>query len=140
MSTKTALTPEAMKTLVKGYIQVFNDGNLAAYDEVMAPNFRAHFSNEEKAALRQGIERARLAFPDLHVTIDDQIVENDKVVTRWTARGTHQGTYLGVPATGKKMEQTGINITQIADGKIVAEWSRADDVGILRQLGILPGS
>jgi steroid delta-isomerase-like uncharacterized protein len=138
MSTKATLSPEAMKALAHRHVQLWNDGNLAPFDEVFAPSYRSHLSGEDKAALRQAIEKTRLAFPDLHITIDDQIVEGDKVVTRWTARGTHQGTYLGVPATGKKLEQTGIVIAQVAGGKIIAEWTRADDVGVLRQMGILP--
>jgi steroid delta-isomerase-like uncharacterized protein len=133
----TTLSPEAMKALANRAAHLWNEDDLALVDEVYAPSYRGHFNGEDKAMLKQRIEMTRLAFPDLQVSVDDQLAEGDKVVTRWTARGTHQGTYLGVPATGKKMEQTGITIIRVSDGKIVEEWGRGDDVGVLRQLGLL---
>jgi steroid delta-isomerase-like uncharacterized protein len=133
------MTPEAMKALIhRAAVQPWNDGNLAPLEEGVAANYKSHSNSTDKAALKRNIEMTRLAFPDLHITVEEQIVEGDKIVTRWLGRGTHEGTYLGVPGTGKKMEQAGITIAQIADGKIVAEWAHADELGILRQLGILP--
>ena len=79
------------------------------------------------------------AFPDIHFTIDDMIAEGDKVVVRFTVRGTHQGDYLGVPPTGKQFAVNGIAIHRIVDGREVEVWDCVDILGMLQQLGaILP--
>jgi predicted ester cyclase len=67
-------------------------------------------------------------------------VEGDRVVSRWTARGTQEGEFMGAPATYKRMEQTGISIMRVQEGKIVEGWSRADELGLLQQLGLLPAT
>jgi steroid delta-isomerase-like uncharacterized protein len=136
MSTKTTMSPKAMKALVNRWIQVWNDGNVDALEELFASTYK-HADGTDKATLKQSIEAMRQAFPDLHVTIDDQIVEGDKVVTRWTAHGTHQGSHYGVNATGKKMKNTGIGIDRIVDGKIVESWGSSDELGMFRQLGLV---
>lgn len=105
--------------------EVFNHaGNLDAADQIYAPNYVGH---EPTTGDIQGLEAAkqfaaayRNAFPDLETTIEDQVAEGDKVVTRFTARGTHQGEMEGLgPPTGNRMEVTGITIEQFSDGKIV---------------------
>ena len=94
----------------------------------------------------QGMEQARQfvsmflsAFPDLQATVEDAIAEGDKVVTRWTLRGTHQGEIEEFgPPTGKQIEVKGITIHRIEDGKIVEEWERYDNLSLLQQLGLAP--
>ncbi|HHY55566.1 MAG TPA: ester cyclase [Chloroflexi bacterium] len=132
------MTPEAMKTLGRVAIQAWNEGRPDLLDEVYAPNYRNHFNGETLDMLKQSLLATRAAFSGFTVTIDDQIVEGDKGVTRWTARGVHTGEHLGIPATGRPVEITGINIGRFENGKIVDEWARGDDVGLLRQLGVLP--
>jgi steroid delta-isomerase-like uncharacterized protein len=79
------------------------------------------------------------ASSDVHPTINDMIAEDDKVVTRWTTRGTHdKGEMLGVPPTGKQIEVTGITVNSISEGKIAADWTVWDSLGLLRQLGAVP--
>ena len=90
-------------------------------------------------AVKQGIITVRAAFSDFHLTLDDQIAEGDKLVSRWTARGVHSGVFLGVPATGKHVEVTGIGISRFENGKIVEAWSLTDFLGLLRQMGALQG-
>ena len=93
----------------------------------------------------QGMEQARQfvsmflsAFPDLQATVEDAIAEGDKVVTRWTLRGTHQGEIEEFgPPTGKQIEVKGITIHRIEDGKIVEEWERYDNLSVLQQLGLV---
>jgi steroid delta-isomerase-like uncharacterized protein len=80
----------------------------------------------------------RAAFPDLHLTIEDLIAEGDKVVVRFTARGTHQGDLMGVAPTGKEVTVTGISIVRIAEGKIVEEWENFDALGMMQQIGAVP--
>jgi predicted ester cyclase len=80
----------------------------------------------------------RTAFPNIHVTIEDQIAEGDKVVTRWTGHGTHQGELMGIPPTNKAVTVTGIAIDRIVAGKIVEHWENFDQLGMLVQLGVVP--
>ena len=78
------------------------------------------------------------AFPDMHVTIEDQIAEGDKVASRLTVSGTHKGDFMGMAPTGKQMMITGIDIVHIKDGKAVERWGNLDDLGLMQQLGAIP--
>ena len=78
------------------------------------------------------------AFPDLHFTIEDLIAEGGTVVVRFTTRGTHQGTLMGIPPTGKQVSGTGMFIDRIVNGKGVEQWFNSDILGLLQQLGVLP--
>jgi steroid delta-isomerase-like uncharacterized protein len=80
----------------------------------------------------------RRAFPDAHSTVEDQLAEGDKVVTRWRARGTHRGELGPVPATGHAFEMDGVTIERIADGRIAEVWVARDELGLLHQLGLAP--
>ena len=93
---------------------------------------------ELTAAANQYYATYRAAFPDTHLTIEDQIAEGDKVVTRWTATGTNQGTLMGIPPSGKRVTITGISITRIANGKAVEDWVNFDTLGMLQQIGAIP--
>jgi steroid delta-isomerase-like uncharacterized protein len=77
-------------------------------------------------------------FPDSRWTIEDQVAEEDKVVTRWTFVGTHSGTFMGMDATGRQLHSTGICIDRIAGGKIVEEWAEWDTLGMMQQLSSPP--
>ena len=80
----------------------------------------------------------RNAFPDLRVTIEDTFSEGDKVADRWTGRGTHQGELNGIAPTGKRVDCTGIVISRIEGGRIAEDWANFDDLGMMRQLGVIP--
>jgi steroid delta-isomerase-like uncharacterized protein len=112
-------------------------------DEVYAPDMVWHDPGLEirgTQEAKQFVAGYKSAFPDLAVTVEDEIAEGDKVVSRWTIRGTHQGeTEDYGPATGKQMELKGISISRIQDGKIVEEWNSYDNLGVLQQLGLAPG-
>lgn len=82
----------------------------------------------------------RKAFPDLKITVDKQVAERDLVAVRWTARGTNTGTGNGIPATGRSVEITGTTLFRMADGRIAEEWTCANSLGLMRQLGMLPTS
>lgn len=75
------------------------------------------------------------AFPDIHTTLDDILVDGDKVVTRWTNRGTHTAPFMGVAPTGRQVSYTGISIDRLETGKIVESWRNSDILGVLRQIG-----
>jgi len=84
------------------------------------------------------MENFRSAFPDSDLHIEEEIAEDDKVVIRWGFSGTHQGSLLGIPATGKKVKWTGITIYQIVDGKVIEERGEEDFLGFFRQIGLVP--
>jgi predicted ester cyclase len=86
----------------------------------------------------QFITANRAAFPDLRLTIEDQIAEGDKVVTRFTARGTHRGKLPGIAPTGKQVTTTAIIINRYTGGKIAESWINGDILGLLQQLGVIP--
>jgi steroid delta-isomerase-like uncharacterized protein len=87
--------------------------------------------------LRRYYGRYRLGFPDMRFTVEDQVAEGDKVVTRWSVEATQTGPFLGLPASGKSVHVTGINIFRILDGQIVEGWHNLDVLGLLQQLGIV---
>ena len=123
--------------------EVWNRGNYAIIDELVARDVVIHASqptNEIHGP--EGIEQfyatLRAAFPDIHFTVEDQVAEGDRVVTRWTARATHKGEFQGIPATGKQVSVTGIDIDRLANGKVVECWPVADELGLLQQLGVVP--
>jgi steroid delta-isomerase-like uncharacterized protein len=124
--------------------EVWNKGNLAVLNELIA-NDHVNSGPGTLPGLPTGPEGAkqfvmmyRNAFPDTHFTIDEQIAEGDKVVTRWTAHGTHQGELLGIPATDKSSTVTGISVDRIVNGKIVESWGIFDQFGMMQQLGVIP--
>jgi steroid delta-isomerase-like uncharacterized protein len=118
-------------------------GNLDVADEIFSPDY---VSYEPTSGETRGIEGARQfaatfreAFPDLQCTIDDMVAEGDKVVMRFRGSGTHQGeTEAFGPATGKRMEMTGITIKRLSEGKIVEAWTNFDALGMMQQLGMVP--
>jgi len=87
--------------------------------------------------IRQRLSNLRGAFSDVRFTVEDTVAEGDKVVVRWTFRGRNTGAYMGAKATGKAVNITGMNLFRIAGGKIQELWVEADDLGELRQLGLV---
>ncbi|MDQ4045722.1 MAG: ester cyclase [Chloroflexota bacterium] len=123
--------------------EVYDQGKLDVIDELIASDFIGHGTAAEggdqgREAYRQFVVQMRTAFPDLKMTVEDQVAEGDKVVTRFRARGTHLGEFQGLPPSGKQGEISGTIIDRIAGGKIVECWSNTDDLGLLQQLGVVP--
>jgi len=119
----------------------WNQGNTAVFDELFAADYLGHDPSgpiHGPEGFKQYYATYRAAFPDTHLTIEDQIAEGDKVVTRWTATGTNQGTLMGIPPSGKRVTITGISITRIANGKAVEDWVNFDTLGMLQQIGAIP--
>jgi steroid delta-isomerase-like uncharacterized protein len=116
--------------------------NLDIIDEVYTADVVWHEPDQEIRGLEQAkqfVTTYNSAFPDLNATVEDVIAEGDKVVTRWTIRGTHQGEIEEFgPPTGRQAELQGITIHRIEDGKIVEEWNRYDNLSLLQQLGLAP--
>ena len=112
-------------------------------DEVYASDVVWHEPDGEEIhgteQAKQFISTYKTAFPDFNITIEDQIAEGDKVVTRVTIRGTHRGeTEEFGPPTGRQIEGTLITISRIEGGKIVEDWDSYDNLSLLQQLGLAP--
>jgi steroid delta-isomerase-like uncharacterized protein len=111
-------------------------------DEVYAPDLVWHEPDQDiqgSEQAKQFVTMYKTAFPDLKATVEDQLAEGDKVVTRWTLRGTHQGEIEEFgPPTGRQMELKGISISRIEGGKIVEEWEVYDNLSVMQQLGLVP--
>ncbi len=120
--------------------ETMNKGNLDVVDEEIAPGYLYHSGTEShgRDALKMLITTYRAAFPDMVVTIEDQIAEGDKVVTRFTARATHQGDLMGIAPTGKAIEAETIVIARLEGSKVVEEWEIMDRLGMMQQLGVVP--
>lgn len=135
---------EQNKMLVRRAVEeVWNRGNFAVVDELVASDILIHASTPaEEIHGSEGVTQfyatLRAAFPDIHFTVEDQIAEGDRVVTRWTARATHTGAFRGIPPTGKQGAITGIDIDRIVNGKVVECWPISDELGLLQQLGVIP--
>ena len=112
------------------------------FDEVYAPDALWHLPDRDihgVEEMKQYVTTYVNAFPDASVTVEDEIAEGDKVVNRFTLRGTHQGEIedLG-PPTGRRMEQKGLAISRIEGDKIVEEWQAYDNLSVMEQLGLAP--
>lgn len=120
---------------------VINGANLDALDEIAADDIVHHAGTFPGGVGRdavKGVLGALLTgFPNVRHTIDQVITQDDFVVIRWTARGTHSGAFQGYAPTGKPVTWMGINIFRIACGRIAEEWSEVDGLGRLQQLGVL---
>jgi len=139
----TAETLEANKAIARRVFEEFwNQGDLDVADEIFATDYVAHSPpNPEIRGLEDFKQVASMysaALPDIHYAVEDQIAEGDKVATRWTATGTHQGEFMGLPPTGEQVKATGISISRIASGKIVEERVNADFLGFMQQFGAIP--
>ena len=135
------MSTEHNKALVRRFIEeVWNQKHLASIDVLVATNYLDHTSGNPPGpeGLKQFAEAYISAFPDLHTTIEDQVAEGDKVVTRWTSYGTNTGSFFGQPATGKSAMIAGMSIDRIADGKIFESWDALDQLGMLQQLEMIP--
>jgi steroid delta-isomerase-like uncharacterized protein len=135
---------EQNKNLIRGVVdEIWNGGNFDKIEELVTDDFVIHASrpgNELKGAkqVKEFYTKLHEAFPDIKFTIMDQIAEDDKVVTHFKVDATHKGEFNGIPATGKKVSFTGIDIDRISNGKFVECWTKMDELGLIQQLGVVP--
>jgi predicted ester cyclase len=136
------MSAEENKALVRRFYEEIDKGNLAAMDELVVEDYIDHSPPPfpglapGRAGLKQAFEMFWKATPGYH-EIEDQIAEGDKVVTRMTAYGAHEGDLPGIPRTGNKLKVTATVIHRIADGKLAEKWSDKDELGFLQQLGVI---
>jgi steroid delta-isomerase-like uncharacterized protein len=121
--------------------EVFNQKNLAAIDELCRADFVYHGASgpiRGSEAFKRFLQMYFSAFHDLHIHIEDQIAEGEKVVVRNTVTGTHQGALMSIAATGKRVQISSNHVTRLVDGKSVEDWGNEDMLGLLQQLGVIP--
>lgn len=128
---------------IRFYEEVFSQGNLAVADELLAADCLDHNPPGPgfppgREGVKQVIAIFRSAFPDLRITVEDQIAEGNKVASRLTIRGAHQGELMGVPPTGKTVTVGVVDILRMEGGQIVERWGQADLLGMMQQLGVGP--
>ena len=136
---------EENKALARRSWEIGTEGSLDTLEdalaEVYAANFVMHEPDEDVVGiegLTQFVSMMRSALPDLRITLEDDMAEGDKVVTRWIGQGTHQGELMGIAPTGNQVTFTGITIHRIEDDKIVEEWENWDALGMMQQIGADP--
>ena len=132
-----ALARRSWEIVAKASLETLED----ALEEVYAHTFVMHEPDEDVRGiegLTQFVSMIRSALPNLRITLEEDIAEGDKVVSRWRAQGTHQGELMGIAPTGNEVAITGITIHRIEDGKIVEEWENWDALGLMQQIGAVP--
>jgi steroid delta-isomerase-like uncharacterized protein len=131
---------EQNKALQRRYVEELNNGNAAFVEEYLHPDYVYHgpMGDMDKDQFSQNHAAVMAAFPDLQLTIESQVAEGDKVVMRWTGRGSHEGEFQGVAGTGTEVTITGITISRIEGEREVEAWEEINMVGLMQQLGILP--
>lgn len=135
------MSSEDNKQIVDRFVERFwNQGDQAATDELMTADAQIYLpgmGQVSKETMKTFNTALRNAFPDWHSTQEDLIVEGDRVVERWTGRGTHQRLFQGIPATGKQVAVPGFVYYRIANGKIAEFRGLFDGLSMLQQLGAL---
>jgi predicted ester cyclase len=143
-------TEENKAVVRRAYLDGLNNRDLSVIDEVFDRDYVVHYPGTPPI---KGVDSAKeflteflSAFPDIQFAIEDQVAEGDKVVTRWSARGTHQGEWQGLPAktkaippSGRHVEFNATDIYLIRNGKIIEEWNTLDGLDVLSQIGAIPG-
>ena len=126
------MSEEANKALIRRlFVEGFNSGNLAVVDEIFHPEFVDRSTPEQPVGIegvKDYIRMVRTGFPDISITIEDLIAEEDKVVVRTTWRGTHLGAYDGIAPTGKRVTRSMIQIFHVRDGKLLEEWVEGESL------------
>jgi len=136
-------TAESNKALVRRFYEEIDKGNIAVLDEIVAEDYLDHSPPpfpglpSGREGLKQAFKMFQHATPGSH-QIEDQIAEGDKVVTRLTSIGKHEGDLPGAPRTGNDLKMTSITIHRIANGKLVEKWAEKDMMGFLQQIGVMP--
>jgi predicted ester cyclase len=134
---------DAAQVAATSFDRVWGDGDVGAIEERYADDYRIHFMGEQDRlvgpdALGGYVSHLHGAFPDLTVTVDDRLVDDDRVMTRWSAAGTHEGEHMGLPPTSADVELSGIIVDRIDGDEIAESWVYLALPEALRQHGLAP--
>jgi steroid delta-isomerase-like uncharacterized protein len=141
---EASVSAEENKAVARRWFEdLFNAGNLEVADEIIAPDHVNHDPTlpdipPGPEGQKQLVNLYRGAFTNAHISVEDQLAEGDRVVTRWTGSGTHQGEFMGVAPSGNQVTVTGITINRVSGGKIAESWTNYDALGMMQQIGAIP--
>jgi steroid delta-isomerase-like uncharacterized protein len=133
------MSDDEMKAAAQRFFdEVWNKGNVGEAEAFLGPEFVSHNTLDVRIVgpreYGEAVNNYRSAFPDLHTTLEDVLVDGDRVVVRGTDRGTHQGDFMGIPASGRKVTSTWIEIFRIENGKAAEGWLESDSAALRDQL------
>jgi steroid delta-isomerase-like uncharacterized protein len=136
------MSPTNVEIVRRFFEEVFNEGNLDVIDRMFTRDFilshpEPGYGSDLKT-LKAMTVAYRTAFPDLQMKIEDEVTEGNKVAIRFSARGTHLGPMADIPPSGKIIDMRGIAIYRIENGRIAQDWVEYDELGMLRQMGVVP--
>jgi len=134
---------DATEPVMQRFVDFINTSDPRLADELIAPDAVFHVPGHSEPisgpdAWLEVIAMMRGGFPDVQWTIEDTITQGDKVAARFTMRGTHNGTFFGVPPTGTNVSVQAMNFYRLTNGLIVEEWGQPDLLGLMQQIGALP--
>ncbi len=136
------MSAEENKDLVRRYIEeVWNGHNLDAIDELVSPEYFNHAASTaeyQRGGAKLAVEWLRSVFPDHRFDIEDAAADGNTVAVRGTMGGTHEGELMGIAPTGKRVVVQQTHWFRVADGKVAEHWAVRDDLGMMRQLGVMP--
>ena len=137
------MSAEESKATMRRYLGVFEQGNIDLLDELLAPDYTNHSpATPDLPTGPEGVKAVvsmfRSGMPDLRVVVEDMIAEGDKVATRYTLEGTHEGELFGVPPTGRRLSIKSITVERVSDGRIRDHWRITDTLDMMQQLGAIP--
>lgn len=137
------MSTQKNKLAVQNFVEKgLNKKDLSVFEQYFSQNLTDHALPPMLPAGREGRKMFASAFfnafPDIHIHVDDLLAENDRTVLRWSAHGTHRGELMGIPATGKSVEISGIAIDRFENGQSVEHWEVIDQMGMMQQLGVVP--
>lgn len=138
------MTTSETTTIVRQYMEAgVNQGDVSIVDTLLAPDFVFHFPGSPVPLNSQGwAQTTRLfqsAFPNQNTTVDELIGDDGLAAARFTFHGTHTGDFQGIPPTGKAVTMTGMAFWRLAGGRIAEHWVELDTIGLMQQLGAIPG-
>jgi steroid delta-isomerase-like uncharacterized protein len=124
------------------YSEVMTEGKTEVIDELCAPNFLDHDplpgTSADLAGLKDFVAQIRAAFPDMQVTADEMIAEGDRLAVRSTMRGTHEGDFMGIPGSGKKVEVSNYDFVRFENDQAAEHWGVIDSAALMEQIGMAP--
>ncbi|HTJ57152.1 MAG TPA: ester cyclase [Devosiaceae bacterium] len=128
---------DSVMAAVDTFYKVYNDHDMALWNDAMAPNYVGHVNADTVPSREIGagfVKGLIDAFPDIHYTVEDRLLDGSRVVCRWSATGTHTGNLFGMPPTNKHANMIGITIFRVENGQIAELWDMWDQAGLMAQL------
>jgi steroid delta-isomerase-like uncharacterized protein len=126
------------------FTEVMNEGKLEVIDEICSQDFVDHDplpgTSPDFAGLKDFVTQVRSAFPDIETTAEDILVEGDRLAVRSTIRGTHKGDFMGIPASGKKVEVSIYDFVRFENDQAAEHWGTIDSAALMEQIGATPAA